>query len=106
MNGNNPGLIIELPSTDKRGWPWDSETDKTIYSHDIQWPRISIVTPSYMQAEFIEETIRSVILQNYPNIEYIVIDGGSQDGTIDILEKYTKFINYWISEKDEGNHTP
>lgn len=102
MNNDTPGLIAKLPRTEKSGWPWDSETNKTIYTSEIPWPKISIITPSYGQAEFIEETIRSVILQNYPNIEYIVIDGGSQDGTLDILRKYTDFINYWVSEKDEG----
>ncbi|HZY81117.1 MAG TPA: glycosyltransferase family 2 protein [Cyclobacteriaceae bacterium] len=65
-------------------------------------PRISIVTPSFNQGKFIEETIRSVIDQDYPDIEYIVIDGGSTDETVDILRKYNDRIKYWVSEKDEG----
>ena len=64
-------------------------------------PKLSIITPSFNQASFIDRTIRSVLDQNYPSLEYIVVDGGSQDGTIDILKKYERRLK-WISEKDEG----
>ncbi len=66
------------------------------------WPRISIVTPSYNQGEFIEETIRSILLQGYPNLEFIIIDGESTDNTVKILNKYDSQIDYWISEPDRG----
>lgn len=65
-------------------------------------PLISIVTVVYNGEQYLEETIQSVIHQTYDNVEYIVIDGGSSDGTLDIIKKYENFIDYWVSEKDEG----
>jgi GT2 family glycosyltransferase len=66
------------------------------------WPRISIVTVTLNQAAFIEETLRSVLMQGYPNLEYLVLDGQSTDGTHDILERYSNELAFWRSEKDEG----
>ncbi len=65
-------------------------------------PLISIITVVYNGEKFIEETIRSVINQTYPNVEFIIIDGGSSDGTLDIIRKYDHSIDYWMSEKDKG----
>lgn len=65
-------------------------------------PKISIITPNYNGAKYLEESILSVINQNYPNIEYIIIDGGSTDNSIEIIKKYKQYITYWVSEKDKG----
>jgi len=69
---------------------------------DYVYPKISIVMPSFNQAAFIERSILSVINQNYPELEFIVIDGGSTDGTIEIVRKYEKHISFWMSESDQG----
>ena len=66
------------------------------------WPRITVVTPSLNQGAYVEETIRSVLRQEYPNLEYIVIDGGSRDGSIEIIRKYEKQLAFWRSEPDRG----
>ncbi len=68
----------------------------------MKYPKISIITPSLNQGDYIEQTIKSVLDERYPNLEYIIIDGGSTDNTLDIIKKYEKEISYWISEPDEG----
>jgi len=65
-------------------------------------PRITVVTPSYNQGMFLEATIQSILLQGYPNLEYIIIDGGSQDDSVQVIKKYERGIAYWHSRKDCG----
>lgn len=83
------------------GWIFGDEAPPK-YNPRKPWPKISVVTPSYSQGRFIEETIRSVLMQGYPNLEYIVIDGGSKDETVEILEHYDDHITSWVSEPDKG----
>lgn len=68
------------------------------------FPKISIVTPSFNQAQFLEATIQSILSQNYPNLEYIIIDGGSTDGSVEIIKKYEKYVHFWCSEPDNGHY--
>lgn len=95
---------LPAPPPECTGWPW---TEASVLLPSTRpdgspWPRITIVTPSFNQGSFIEETIRSVLLQGYPNVQYIVMDGGSTDETISILEKYSPFIGHWESLRDGG----
>jgi glycosyltransferase involved in cell wall biosynthesis len=97
---------LPKPSSNRTGWPWTEsfEPDSPNMQSDAgDWPKISIITPSYNSERFFEETIRSVILQGYPNLEYVIVDGDSKDGTLEIIEKYAPWIGNWVSEPDDGH---
>jgi GT2 family glycosyltransferase len=95
------------PPPGKTGWPWtvDAAEQESICRAQSELgssPRISVVTPSFNHAEFLEETIRSVLLQGYPDVEYMVMDGGSSDNSIEIIKKYEPWLTFWVSERDSG----
>jgi len=92
---------LPAPPSGKTGFPW-TVGSPALPGSPTEWPRITLVTPSFNQGAFIEETIRSVLLQGYPNLEYMVIDGGSSDDTIAIIKKYARWLTHWVSEPDHG----
>lgn len=98
--------LAELPPppAGRTGWPWTEEGERLPdrMPDGRPWPRISITTPSYNQGAYLEETIRSVLLQGYPDIEYMVADGGSSDESVEIIRKYSPWLTWWVSEKDSG----
>jgi glycosyltransferase involved in cell wall biosynthesis len=83
---------------------WDEKfyTDAKLYDKFIEYPKLSIVIPSFNQGKYIERTIRCILLQNYPSIEVIVIDGNSVDNSLEIIKKYQGYFKYWKSEEDSG----
>lgn len=94
-------IPLPSPPPGAAGWPWTAELP-TYAGDAASWPKITVVTPSYNQGEFIEATIRSVLLQGYPNLEFMVVDGGSRDRTVEVIRRYEPWLAHWVSERDRG----
>lgn len=99
-------MISDLPPAPpgKSGWPWTANVEHPWWIEEsaCKYPAITIVMPSYNQKPFIEESIRSIILQKYENLQFILIDAESDDGTIEIIKKYAKYIDKIVIERDFG----
>ena len=93
------------PPDGKSGWPWTSDDDANPLRpgpRNNAAPRVTVITPSFNQAEYLEEAIRSVVLQDHPNLEDLLLDGGSSDGSVEIIERDGPWISFWVSEPDGG----
>ena len=98
---NCPTLAdLPAPPPGRLGWPWTEESNALVGASAL--PRISVVTPSFNQAEYLEETLRSILLQAYPDLELIVMDGGSTDGSVEIIQRYVPWLSFWTSGPDRG----
>ncbi len=109
LDTERPGdlRVVQLVSDQDRSATFDQEPHveclmPSNYTHLMLLPKISVITPSYNQGQFIEQTILSVISQQYPNLEYILMDGGSDDETVEIIRKYGEYFTHWQSQKDNG----
>jgi glycosyltransferase involved in cell wall biosynthesis len=93
---------LPTPLEDRAGWPWSEESGQiaSFMPDGKPWPRVSIITPLLNQRSFIEETIRSILLQGYPDIEYLVIDGGSTDGSLEVVERYAPWVRCIVQPRE------
>jgi glycosyltransferase involved in cell wall biosynthesis len=105
---DKPLLPSDLPPPPdgRTGWPWQGccRALPPTTGDGKPWPKLIIVTPSFNQGAYLEAAIRSVLLQGYPNLTYVVMDGGSTDESVDILKKYDRWITRWVSEADDGQY--
>src|SRR5512145_1961113 len=96
----HPADNLPPPPSGRRGWPWEPAPCAAPVVADP--PRITLVTPSFNQVRFVEATLRSVLLQGYPNLQYLVLDGGSTDGSADVIRRYAPFLDHSASKRDRG----
>lgn len=97
---DHPDADLPAPPAGKVGWPWEPVPARV--TRTTAPPRVSIVVPSYNQGRFIEAALCSILNQDYPNFEMIVVDGASTDETRDIIKRYAPWIDWWVSEPDDG----
>lgn len=99
-----PPGSLPPPPAGRSGWPWTTPVPHVSARTPAgaPWPRITIVTPSFGYGRFLEEAIRSVLLQGYPDLEYFVLDGGSTDESVDVLRRYSPWLSHWRSHPDDG----
>ena len=92
------------PPSGAAGWPWIAARRGPLsgWRRRAELPRISVVVPSYEQGEYLEQALRSLLLQGYPDLELLVVDGGSQDSSVDVLRNYESYLDFWVSEADRG----
>jgi glycosyltransferase involved in cell wall biosynthesis len=104
MSEFSSAILANFPGmpAGKSGWPWSVEGDSIDIDRTSSWPKITVFTPNYNYGHYLEETIRSVLLQGYPNLEYIILDGGSTDNSVEVIKKYEPWLTYWHSRADRG----
>jgi len=90
------------PPNGRIGWPWTESSAPIAEATYAALPEIGVVVPSYNQAQFLEATLRSLLLQGYPKLRVGVMDGGSNDGSVAIIERYAPWLEFWVSERDAG----
>jgi glycosyltransferase involved in cell wall biosynthesis len=99
----SPSLAeLPAPPAGKSGWPWTEGSPAAPSGDAAPLPTITVVVPSYQQGAFLEETLRSILLQGYPDLEVLVMDGGSKDETVSVIRKYEPWLAGWVSERDGG----
>ena len=96
------GGAIKNRNIKPESFPWLANTADNVFEKNKTYPKVSVIVPSFNQGEYLEETLLSIIRQEYPNLELIVIDGGSTDESVAIIKKYEDAISYWVSEADRG----